>query len=359
MARHTQKKIGPIGPITPIPRKRRVRILLTCIGRRVELLRAFKKAGDSLGIRLEIHGADATPLSPALQLVDHPHVVPGIESGKYIDALAGVVRRRKIDLLIPLIDSELPVIADAAQRFVELGCLAMISSASVIAVCRDKLATYRKLTDAGIDTPATSLWVAAVEQKRHRFPYFLKPRFGSAAMGNYMVRTLDELKIFGARVKDAIVQEFVDGAEHTLDVYVDFQGQVRCVVPRKRLEVRTGEVSKGLIVKDPAIMAVGKRVAELLGGCRGVITVQCIVTAQGRIRVIEINPRFGGGAPLSIRAGADFPKWILQELSGQKPRINPTGFRDDVAMLRYDESVFVENAAKELRVTNHKSQKRK
>lgn len=335
-------------------RKRRVRILLTCIGRRVELLRAFKQAGESLGIRLEIHGADATPLSPALQLVDRPHVVPEIGSGKYLDALADVVQREKIDLLIPLIDSELPVIAGAAQRFVELGCLALISSASVVAVCRDKLATYRKLVEAGIDTPATSLWVAAVEQKRQRFPSFLKPRFGSAAMGNYVVHTLDELRTFGARVKDAIVQEFVEGAEHTLDVYVDFEGRVRTVVPRKRLEVRTGEVSKGLIVKDAAIMAVGRRVAEMLGDCRGVITVQCMITAQGRIRVIEINPRFGGGVPLSIRAGADFPKWILQELLGQKLRINPTGFGDDLAMLRYDESVFVEKATKELRVTSYK-----
>ena len=88
-------------------------------------------------------------------------------------------------------------------------------------------------------------------------------------------------------------------------------------------------------------MAVGYRVAEMLGECRGVITVQCIVTPDRRIRVIEINPRFGGGVPLAIHGGADFPKWILSELLGKKPRINPTGFRDGIAMLRFDESVFV------------------
>lgn len=331
-------------------------MLLTCIGRRVELLRAFRLAGKSLGIRLDIHGADATPLSPAIQLVEHAHIVPPINSGKYIDALADIVQREKIDLLIPLIDSELPAIASAVERFSALGCRALISSSPCVEVCRDKLLTFRKLTEAGIDTPTTSLWIAMVEQKRHRFPYFLKPRSGSAAMGNHVVRSVDELRTFGGLVKDAIVQEFVKGTEYTLDVYIDFEGRVRCVVPRKRLEVRTGEVSKGLIVKDRAIMDVGHRVADTLGDCRGIITVQCMVTPQGRIRVIEINPRFGGGAPLSIHAGADFPKWILQELLGQKPRINPTGFRDDVAMLRYDESVFVQKASKELQVTNYKLQ---
>ena len=100
------------------------------------------------------------------------------------------------------------------------------------------------------------------------------------------------------------------------------------------------------LTDDPAIMAAGRQVAEVLANCRGVVTVQCIVTPRGRIRVIEINPRLGGGVPLAIHAGADFPKWILQELAGKPPRINPLAFRDDVAMLRYDESVFVPRASR-------------
>ena len=143
-----------------------------------------------------------------------------------------------------------------------------------------------------------------------------------------------------------LAENVVNGAEHTLDVYTGLDGRPRCAVPRKRMEVRTGEVSKGLVVKNPAIMAVGRRVAEVLGDCRGVVTVQCIVTSRGRIRTIEINPRFGGGVPLAIHAGADFPKWIVMELLGQNPRINPNGFRDDIAMLRHDESVFVPHASK-------------
>lgn len=321
-------------------------MLFTCVGRRVELIRAFRRAAEALDVDLEVHGADGSRLAPAMHLVDKAHLVSPIASGRYIDDLLEVVRRRKIDLLIPLIDTELPSLAAAVDRFAEIGCRALISAESVVAICRDKLLTYRTLKDAGIDTPTTWPWAEAVERKRHRFPLFLKPRAGSAAAGNFVVQNAAELDTFGRRVKDAIVQEFVAGSEHTLDVYTGFDGVPRCVVPRKRLEVRTGEVSKGLIVKDPAVMAVGRRVAEVLGGCRGVVTVQCMVTDEGRIRAIEINPRFGGGAPLAIHAGADFPRWILTEMLGRQPRINPTGFRDDIAMLRYDDSVFVSNASK-------------
>jgi carbamoyl-phosphate synthase large subunit len=215
----------------------------------------------------------------------------------------------------------------------------------VVEICSDKILTYRALTKAGIDTPVTWTWAQAMRQRVHRFPYFLKPRAGSAAKGNYVVRNKDELAVFGRRVREAIVQEFVPGIEYTLDVYTGLDGVPRCAVPRRRLEVRTGEVSKGIVVKDPAIMEIGCRVAEVLGECRGVVTVQCIAANARKIRVIEMNPRFGGGAPLGIHAGADFPRWILGEWLGRSPKIDPQGFRDGVAMLRYDESVFLENAS--------------
>ena len=327
-------------------RRSTIRLLFTCVGRRVELLRAFREAASRLKIQLEIHGADASRFAPALYFSDRTHQTPSIASGNYQDALAGVIEKHRIDLLVPLIDTELAHIAAARERFEELGCRAVISSPRVIESCRDKLATFRVLSAAGIDTPMTWPWVAAMEQKRHRFPYFLKPRAGSAGAGNHVVNNVDELRVFGARVKDAIVQEFVPGVEHTLDVYTGFDGVPRCVVARKRLEVRTGEVSKGVTTKTAEVLAIGRRVAEVLGECRGVITVQCIVTADGRIRTIEINPRFGGGAPLSIRAGADFPRWLLEEHLGRRPRILARSYKADLAMLRFDDSVFVPSASR-------------
>ncbi len=320
--------------------RRRLRVLFTCVGRRVELIEAFRRAADKLGIRLTVHGADRSWFAPAMHHVDHAHIVPALDDPEQIDALLEVVRQHGIDMVIPLIDSELLQMSRAWDRFDGLGCRVVVSSEGVIQTCQDKLLTYRALKSAGIDTPRTWTREAALRKKRHRFPYFMKPREGSAGMGNYKVHDLKELQVLGGRVPHPIVQEFVEGAEHTLDVYTGFDGIPRCVVPRRRLEVRNGEVSKGVVVKNRRIMAVGRRVAQVLGDCRGVITVQCIVTPEGKIRVIEINPRFGGGAPLGIHAGADFPLWLMSEHLGRPVTILPTGFTNNVAMLRYDDSVF-------------------
>jgi len=341
------------------PKANRLAILFTCVGRRVELLRAFRRAGQRLGITLEIHGADASEMSPAMHHVDHAHIVPAISTGKYVDALLRLVGKHRIKLVIPTIDSELLDLARAVDRFAGEKCLALVSHESVIRTCSDKLSTFRALSQAGIDTPRTWTWADALKKKRHRFPYFMKPRSGSAAMGNYVVHNRLELETYGQLVTEPIVQEFVAGVEHTMDVYTGLDGVPRCVTPRRRLEVRSGEVSKALLVKDARMMKVGARVAEVLEGCRGVVTVQCMVNSRGRIRVIEMNPRFGGGVPLAIHAGADYPKWILQELLGRRPRINPDAFRDDIAMLRYDESVFVAGALKRNRRSAIKKRRKK
>jgi carbamoyl-phosphate synthase large subunit len=321
-------------------------MLFTCIGRRIQLLQSFRAAAERMGIDLTVHGADASILSPGIHRVDHPHLVPPIVAEDYIDTLLAIVERHGIDLLVPLLDFELPLLAAAADRFLRAGCVPVISTEAVVRVCRDKLATYEALRAAGIDTPATRPWAESSSGEPTEFPCYLKPRYGSAAMSHFVVQSPEELATLGRRVPDGLVQELVQGTEYTVDVYCGFDGRPRCAVPRKRLEIRLGEVTKALVVKDAAVMAVSRRVVETLEGCRGVVTVQCMVTPERRIRVLEINPRFGGGAPLAIHAGADFPRWILMERLGRKPRIHPSGFRGDVVMLRFSDAVYVPHAAK-------------
>jgi len=322
-------------------RKRPFRLLLSCAGRRVELMSAFRRAADRIGLPLKVFAADASWLAPAMHLADEAVLVPPVENARYIPELLRLVRREKIDMVVPLLDPELSKMAEARDRFARAGALAVISSPEVVRTCRDKIRTFRFLRRAGIDTPETWTWREVLSRRRHRFPYFMKPRRGSASRGSYKIHSLDELRTFGRHVPGPIVQEFVPGIEHTLDVYTGFDGVPRCAVPRRRLEVRGGEVVKSVVVKDPRLMDVGFRVARALGGCVGVITIQLIVTPEGRIRVIEINPRFGGGAPLAIHAGADFPRWLLATAVGDEPRIRPDGYRDGECMIRFDESVFV------------------
>lgn len=323
-----------------IPGRGPIRVLFSCVGRRVELIQAFRAAAKRIGRRVVLHGTDQSWLAPAMHHLDHATLTPPISSAGYVDALLALVQRHRIHVVVPLIDSDLLQLAIARPRFTALGCTVLISSPTVVAVCRDKMLCYLHLRESGIDTPATWSVEEARRNRKLKYPVYLKPRAGSAARGHYIVPDRASLTMLARRVSDPIVQEHLVGEEFTLDAYAAFDGRPRCIVPRLRIEVRSGEVSKGRVVKDRAVMAVGRRVIESLGQCVGVVTIQCIRTADKRIRVIEINPRFGGGIPLAIHAGADFPAWILNELSGKAPRIRPTAFEDGLTLLRYDAAVL-------------------
>jgi len=246
-------------------------------------------------------------------------------------------------LLVPTVDLDLKLLAKNKSKFTAMGCCVLISAPKVVDICQDKRKTYRFLLKNGFDTPVTISVRTALSKKKLNWPYFLKPWDGYASRGNAVVNNRKELSFFAQRVPNPICQEFIDGTEHTCDVYVDFSMKVRCVVPRKRIEVRAGEVSKGQVVKHPAIMSKAAGLIETLGAGPGVITLQLFLTRDDSIRFIEINPRFGGGVPLSIKAGANFPKWILQELLGKTTRIKFDGFKDRLTMLRYDGEVWLEN----------------
>lgn len=323
---------------------RNVAVLFTCIGRRVSLLRSFQRAAGELGLHARFHGTDAGALSPALQLCDEALLVERTNHASYLAQLLAIVRRYDVNLLVPTVDLDLRLLAEHKRQFEELGCRVLVSDSNVIDVCQDKRRTFGFLTRNGFGTPATMSVRAALTADRRgqlRWPGFLKRWDGSASRDIAKVRDRNELLFFSRKIPNAICQEFIEGTEYTCDAYVDFDMQVRCVVPRRRIEVRGGEVSKSQVVKHPQIMDQTRRVVELLGAGPGVLTLQLFLTGQGEIKFTEVNPRFGGGAPLSIQAGADFPKWILQELTGRPPGIEFDGFTDGLLMLRYDAEVWL------------------
>lgn len=321
--------------------------MFTCAGRRVELIQAFIRAAESLGLGLEVHAADVEPHFAAACIAHRAHQIPLTSSPDYVNSLVEIARRERIDLIVPLIDLELLALSEARERFAEVGCHVIISSPQVVRTCGDKMATFDFLTAHGIPAPQTWLPDQVMRRPQHTFPYFLKPRWGSASKGNVVVRDELQLEASVRRVPDAIIQELLPGVEYTLDVYTGYDGRPRCVVPRRRIEVRGGEVTKSLTVKHDGIAATGVRVVEALGECVGLITIQLFLQPHGKIHVIEVNPRFGGGVPLAIHAGADFPKWLLAEWLGQEVQIRIDDFRDGVMMLRYHQSFFREGVPNE------------
>ncbi len=318
-------------------------ICLSSAGRRVALVRSFGDALGELALPGRVLAVDCSSASAAYHLADAAWKVPPCDSPEFIPTMLELCRREAVSLLVPTIDPELPVYAGALQRFSDLGVTVAVSGTSAIEVAADKVASHAWLVSHGFPTvrQASPEDVLAAPDE-WQFPLIAKPVRGSAGIGVQRIDSREALSLLATHSRDMVVQELAPGAEYTTNCYVNRAGKCLCTVPHRRLEVRAGEISKGVTRKHPGLMDLARRIAETLPGAYGAITVQAFLADDDTIRVIEINPRFGGGYPLSHAAGADFPRWLIQEALGQTVDTVCTDWRDNLAMLRYDDAVFVD-----------------
>jgi carbamoyl-phosphate synthase large subunit len=312
-------------------------VLITAASRRVALVEGFKRALlASGGGRVIV--TDINPLSPAVHVADKAYLVPLSDAPDYLDQIAEICTVERVSLVIPTIDDELERFAKARDAFSAQGIRVAVSPSDTCAICDDKLATCEYLRQHGV--AAAQSWRVGHVPVDAAFPLFVKPRIGRGGVGAYRALDTKELAFFSNYVPDAIVQEYLNGPEFTIDVLCDFDGRVLSIVPRERVVIRAGVIDRGRTSADERLIGLALETARVLRFA-GAVNLQCRVV-DGRPTIFEINPRFSGGVPLTIAAGADFPR-MLVDLAASRP-VRPAigAFTPDFWMTSYEASIFLD-----------------
>jgi len=321
-------------------------VLITSAGRRVKLVNLFKDSFKTLEIEGKVIASDMSEIAPALFFADKALKTLHISHKDYIDNLIDFSKKEKIKLIIPTIDTELEVLSKNLELFESIGVQVIVSSQEIIETFSSKEKTNIFFTDKKIPTPSQYLISNLSEKDDSLFPLIIKPSMGSSSHGVTKINNFKELSFFKNYIKDPVVQEFVDGDEYTIDVLVNFKGEMICAVPRRRIEVRAGEVSKSVTVLDNEIINYCDRIIKHCNGMVGCVTIQCIRKVSGELKFIEINPRFGGGYPLTASAGANYPLLILMMALKRKIHYKDhLSWKENVVMLRYDEHICISSDA--------------
>jgi carbamoyl-phosphate synthase large subunit len=314
-------------------------ILITSAGRRVSLVKAFKKELIKIFPDGKIFTVDMKPeLSSACQVSDGFFSVPKATDPAYCKKLTEICKENNIKLLIPTIDTELIVLSENIEYFKNNGIEPVVSSIDVMLMCRDKRKTHRYFDS--MDFPHAK----EIDIQNPVFPIFGKPYDGSSSVGAKVIKDNTQLSESLIMDQKMMFLEYLNPdeyAECTVDMYFDKKHFLKCAVPRERIEVRTGEVSKGVTRRGDIYNLVCKKF-EYCPGFIGCITLQIFKKKNStEVLGIEINPRFGGGYPLSYLANANFPDMIIKEyLCGESiPFLD--GWIENLLMLRYDDEVLV------------------
>ncbi len=164
---------------------------------------------------------------------------------------------------------------------------------------------------------------------------------GSSSVNAFKIETVGELEFYASRIFDYIIQPFIEGTEYTVDIFCDFEGRPIYITPRERIEVRSGEVIKSRIIKDTVINTECRLLVDKFHPI-GPLTVQLIRAARtGTDYFIEINPRFGGGAPLSMKGGADSAEALLRILSGDSICYQSDQMEEGTLYCRFHQSIAI------------------
>lgn len=322
-----------------------IHILFTGVGRRVELIQAFRQAALRLRVNLKIYGADMAGTAPALAFCDVTRKVCAMKDKDYIPQLLHICRQDHIDLLIPTIDTDLAVLAENAEQFQEAGTKAVISTPDKVAICRDKNYTSDFFRSCGLKAPET---INDYRKYTGSYPCFIKPKDGSSSINAFKVNQESELAVYAEKIEDYIIQPFIEGKEYTVDVFCDFEGNPVYITPRERVAVRSGEVLKTKIELDEKIIAESKMLIQGFKPC-GPMAVQLIrQSGTGDDYYIEINPRYGGGAPLSMKAGADSAEALLRLALGEKTGYQENIVSDGVVYSRFEQSIYIASESKQI-----------
>ena len=313
-------------------------ILLTSVGRRGYLVRYFK---DALGPDGQVWGADNSRYAPAFAHCDHWAIVPEVTHADYADHLLELCTSHQIDIVIPLIDPELEILSRFREEFERRGVMLLLSPRMTNEITADKYLTWQFARQHGLAMPQTYVTVAEaldhISSGSVHWPLLVKPRRGSASMNQTYCTDCIQLEGAFDACPAPMIQEVVQGAEYGYDLFGDLEGNPISVYCKRKLAMRAGETDKAVSTNDPTLIAFG---TELLKQLKivGPADVDVIVDNDGP-KLLEINPRFGGGYPCSHLAGAAFPQKIIAMRKGEPLTPDIGACPDGVCMLKQDEII--------------------
>lgn len=308
-----------------------ITILLLGGSRRVSLADLFKRSGARMGCEVKFV---AYELDTEVPIAVAGKVVKGLKwsDPDVVDDVIRVVKEYDVKIILPIVNGAMEVAALCRQRLPEV--FVPVSDFDITSRMYDKIEAAEAFKEAGLPIPRTYSIID------NDMPAIVKPRKGGSSRGIKIFHEIEDMMML-ENLDSYLIQEYIEDAhEYTVDCYVDSKGEILVTVPRERLEVMGGEVTRTKTCRIPELIELSHKVIDYFG-FTGPVTIQFLHDVKrDRFMLMEVNPRLGGGVICSIYAGAPITDYILKEALGVN--VHPCDdWAENVLMARYlKEAIF-------------------
>lgn len=311
-----------------------INILITTVGRRTYIIDYFKQALAGEGKIIATNSIYTHTLSHADDFV----ITPSFYSDEYISTILEICKKNAIDAVISLLDADAKVLSEHHDEFKAIGTRLLVPAPEVMDICNDKWLTYKFLQSIGLLQPRSYIHEnevkEAIQAQELTYPIIIKPRWGIGSFGVFFVDNESELILFSQKLRREIIktymghesakdidgcvlyQEVIKGQEYGIQILNDLEGDYAATFALKKLAMRSGETDVAETVDTAEFLELSKKIAENLHHV-GLLDMDCMVTSEEKIYVIEMNCRFGGQYPFTHLANVNVPKQIVNWLRGK------------------------------------------
>jgi carbamoyl-phosphate synthase large subunit len=290
---------------------RKINLLLTNVGRKIYFLNFIKK----IDLNIKIHISDCNPINASFafdkNVKKHLVIKSSLNSKRYLYDIINIVKKNKINILIPLTDYDLEVLSKNRIFFSKLNCTVIVSSEEAVLNCLDKSRTEVFAKKYNFFYPKSYYSL----KKKINFPVVKKKILGSGSLGYQFIENKNQLNTFFIKGKD-MIQEFISGEEFNIDILNDFNGKFISYCAKKKILMRAGETDKAKIIVNKSFEIFAKKLSKSLGH---IGNLDCdIIIKNKKIYILDLNPRFGGGYPFTHLSGLNYINIIFQIYLGKK-----------------------------------------
>ncbi|MBI3563377.1 MAG: ATP-grasp domain-containing protein [Gammaproteobacteria bacterium] len=309
---------------------------------------------EAYGDNIRIVGLSYDALDPGLYLheyCDSAHLLsyPRNGAAAILARLVEIQMQEKIDVLIPCLDSELPVMVSLAPRLLEMGIRTFLPSAEQLERrAKDRLPELSEI--AGVLCPqihrlTSPGFFKTCEPEGWLYPLVVKGVFYDAKVVHNPEEATAVFNMIASQWGlPVIAQRFVAGEEYNLTAVGDGKGNLLGeVMMKKRAITAKGKAWVGIAIHDDALAATARRLASALNW-KGPLEVEAMRDSKGRYQLIEINPRFPAWIYLSLGVGRNLPALLLELALGHAtPPLSPP--QPGTMFIRYAQETIIPLAA--------------
>ncbi len=291
--------------------QRQINILFLGAAKRVSLMESFVECAKKRNLNIKIFSCEASddfcPISGLATILPGPK----FSDEKFQHWLKENIQKHNINIVVPNMDSATVALAKFNEQNKIDNCLCVVSSYDLCNQMNDKVLSEVFFKKNQIPT---------YENTDGFFPKIVKDKLGFGGRGQHIVKNKNEYDTLMQSInhENFVIQDYITGVETSTDIFISKSQGLIGYVLRDRLAVSDGEVMDcETRFADENEKTIIEKIANIPGwfGC---ITLQYIKDDMGNIRIVEINPRFGGGSTCAIACGLDMFDFILSEYFNQK-----------------------------------------